>query len=129
MAGILCRAERELGVAAAVGVGFTSLESWFDGRRCEAGVVGDASDVDGVAGVMVCFLVAPPLMTLAWSISSPVLSLSRSMTGITALPALTDAFDFELALKSINLGLTIGGSDLPDSELNESTIPTPLGDE
>jgi hypothetical protein len=65
----LCRAERGFcgaaPVMAAVGVGFAGLESWFDGRRREAGVVGDSSDVDGVAGVAICFLVAPLLMALA----------------------------------------------------------------
>lgn len=62
MAGIFCRAERgscgTAALVAIVGVGLADLEVWSDGRRCEAGVVGDALCVDAVAGVAVCFWVA-----------------------------------------------------------------------
>lgn len=45
------------------------------------------------------------------------------------LPTLSDAFGFELAVKSINLGLTREGEVVPDAMSKESVGPLTLGDE
>lgn len=90
----------------------------------------DALRADRVTGVAVCFSMASLFVELVRSTSSPVLSLSRSTTWIAVLaPVFLDAFDFEVAVKSISLGLTTGGRVLLDTRLNGSVRPSPLGDE
>ena len=127
MAGIFCRAERGFCGAAVVvallGVGFAGLEIWSDGRRREAGVVGDALRVDGVAGVAACFLVALLSIALLWLMAPSVPSLSRSIAVAALVPAVLDASDFELVVKSINLGLTRECEVVLDARLNGSAGP------
>lgn len=118
IAGIFFSAELDCWGAAAVmavyGVGFAGLEVW-EAEIGLSGVVSNFLCVDGVAGVAVSFLVAPLFVALTWSISSSLPSLSRFTTGIVVLaPAFSDAFDFELVVKSINLGLTRVGEAVPD---------------
>jgi hypothetical protein len=86
----------------------------------------------GVAGVAIDSFLAPLLTALVGLVSSLVLSLtrSRSTRGTAALvPALLAFFGFEAEVKSINLGLTMGGSEVSDSGFDESARPTLLGDE
>lgn len=83
----------------------------------------DALREDGVTGVAACFLVASLSMTLLWLISSSVLSLSRSIVVAALIPAVLEASDFELVVKSISLGLTRECEVVLDARLNGSAGP------